>query len=89
MLNVYALECSCARGTGPKPSGKDPERNWAERRSRSLLSFLILCVASATVGCGETSQQAVEDQKQKQLVNQEKMKAYMMEKKAQSRGARR
>jgi hypothetical protein len=54
-----------------------------------VLAFLILCIAASALGCGEASQQAVEDQKQKQLVNQEKMKAYMMEKKAHSKGARR
>jgi hypothetical protein len=54
-----------------------------------LLSFLIFCVAATTFGCGESAQQAVEDRKEKQAVNQEKMKAYMMEKKAHARGAKR
>jgi hypothetical protein len=64
--------------------------NRSKWRVRFILSFIILSFAAGMLGCGgEPSPQVVEEQKQKQQVVQEKMKQWMMEKKAAAKQGKR
>jgi len=53
-----------------------------------VLSFLVLWFSAVLAGCGGTTEQVKEDQKEKQQVVQEKMKEFMQQK-VKAKGLRR
>jgi hypothetical protein len=67
---------------------KAPYQSRGQRTSTSVLTLLVLWISAVLVGCGDSPEQVKEQQKEKQQVVQEKMKQFMMEKKAHSKSPR-